>query len=143
MSISTGVAPAISMAATVATAVCETVATASPVADAEAAQGQRQRVGAVGDADGVADADVGGEFRFEGRDLLAEDVPAAVERARHRRVDLRLAGAVAGAGIGLGTAEAIDTLNQGLRIDPARSELHIALARAYRTKGSSRRPTRS
>ena len=32
-------------------------------------------------------------------------------------------------------AEAIETLNQGLRIDPARSELHIALARAYRSKG--------
>jgi tetratricopeptide (TPR) repeat protein len=33
------------------------------------------------------------------------------------------------------TVEAIDMLNQGLRLEPAKSELHIALARAYRSKG--------
>jgi len=33
------------------------------------------------------------------------------------------------------TAEAIETLSQGLRIDPASSPMHIALARAYRAKG--------
>ena len=32
----------------------------------------------------MADAHVGGEFRFEGCDFLAEDVPAAVERSGYR-----------------------------------------------------------
>jgi len=43
----------------------------------------------------------GGELGFEGAAFLAEDVPARVERAVHRRVDCRLVRAIPGAGIGL------------------------------------------
>ena len=39
----------------------------------------RQRVGAVGDADRVRDAEVGGELVLERRDLGAEDELAAIE----------------------------------------------------------------
>jgi tetratricopeptide (TPR) repeat protein len=53
------------------------------------------------------------------------------------------AGAVGDAYLALGSAyndagrsaEAIETLSQGLRVDPSKSELHIALARAYRAQG--------
>ena len=50
--------------------------------DAQAAQGQRQRVGAVGAADGALRALPGGVFLLEGLAFLAEDVPAGGERAR-------------------------------------------------------------
>ena len=47
--------------------------------DAHRAQGDRQRVGAVGDADDVIDAEILGELALEGRDLRAEDEPALVD----------------------------------------------------------------
>ena len=67
--------------------------------DAHRAQGDRQRVGAVGDADDVIDAEVVRELALEGRDLGAEDEPAlvdgvgrgadeAVAQGRARRVDV-------------------------------------------------------
>jgi hypothetical protein len=71
------------------------------LANAEAAQDQRQRVGAVGAAHRAAQAEPSGEFALEGLALLAEDVPAAGQRAGDGGIDLRLLRAVAGAGIGL------------------------------------------
>ena len=88
MSISSGMAPAISIAATVATAVCETVTTVAAGPDAQRAQRQRQRIGAVGAPDRMRRAQPRRELRLERAPLGAEDVPARVQRARHRRVDL-------------------------------------------------------
>ena len=67
--------------------------------DAHRAQGDRQRVRAVGDADDVIDAEIVRELALEGRDLGAEDEPAlvdgvgrgtdeAVAEARARSVDI-------------------------------------------------------
>src|ERR1019366_1497112 len=88
MSISSGVAPAISIAATVATAVCETVTTVQPGPTPSARNAS-------------ASAEPGREFRLEGATFGAEDVPTGAEGARHRRIDLGLQRAIAGAGIGL------------------------------------------
>ena len=55
---------------------------------AAGAQGQVQRVGSRPHADGVARAAVGGELALEGGQLLAQHVPAALERSRDRRADL-------------------------------------------------------
>ena len=63
--------------------------TSSPGPDAERAQREHQRVGAVGDAGGVARAEVGGELGLEGGDLRAEDEAAAVDDLGDLRVDLR------------------------------------------------------
>ena len=48
-------------------------------ADAQRAQRDGQRLGAVGDPDDVVDAQEGGELLLEGRDLGPEDVLAAIE----------------------------------------------------------------
>ena len=57
-------------------------------ADAERAQRDRDRVGAVGDADGVPRAEVGRELVLERGDLGAEDERPAVEHLGELRVDL-------------------------------------------------------
>ena len=61
--------------------------------DAERAQREHQRVGAVGHAGGVARAEVGGELGLEGGDLRPEDERAAVDDLGDLRVDLRRAAA--------------------------------------------------
>ena len=53
--------------------------------DAERAQRQLDRVGAIGDADGVRRADRRGELALERRALAAEQEPAAVEHAGRSR----------------------------------------------------------
>ena len=56
--------------------------------DAHRAQRDRQRVGAVGDADRVRRAEVGGELLLEGLHLRPEHVAPAVEHALDRRAQL-------------------------------------------------------
>jgi hypothetical protein len=55
--------------------------------DAERAQREHERVGPVGDAGGVAGAEVGGELLLEGLDLGPEDERAAVDHLGDLRVD--------------------------------------------------------
>ena len=62
-------------------------------ADAERAQRERDRVRPVGDADGVAGAEVGGELLLEGGHLGAEDERAAIDDLGDLRVDLARAAA--------------------------------------------------
>ena len=69
--------------------------------DAETAQRKRQRVGAVGAADRAGAAHPRRILGLERPPFGAEDVPAGGQGTRHRRVDLGLQGAVAGAGVGL------------------------------------------
>ena len=101
MSISTGFAPAISIAATVATAVCDTVTTAHP-ARYRGPQRQRHRVRAVAAAHRVRRTpSQAANSCLERPPSCAEDIPARSQRARDRGVDFRRMCAVAGAGVGL------------------------------------------
>ena len=56
--------------------------------DAQRAQRDRERLGAVGDADRVPRADVGGELGLERLDLGPEDEVPAVEHAMDRGADV-------------------------------------------------------
>ena len=62
--------------------------TSSPGPTSERAQGERDRVGAVGDADGVLGAEVARELCLERLDLRAENVGATVEHAGDAGVEL-------------------------------------------------------
>ena len=53
--------------------------TSSPGTDLERVEREHDRVGAVGDADRVLDAEVRGGLLLEGADVRAEDEPAGVE----------------------------------------------------------------
>ena len=56
-------------------------------AEIERPQRQHQRIGAAGDADAMAAADIGGEVALERLDLGAEDIAAAASTRGDRRVD--------------------------------------------------------
>ena len=64
--------------------------------DAERAQGDRQRVGAVGHADAVTHAQVGGELALERLHLGAEDVAPVAHHAVDRRAEAVVVGLEAG-----------------------------------------------
>ena len=83
----TGVAPVAMIAATVASAVCETVMTSSPCADAERAQGEDQRVGAAADTDRMGDSAIIGKCTLEIFDFAAKHIGAAVEDPANRGID--------------------------------------------------------
>ena len=69
--------------------------------DAQRAQCQRQRVGAIAAADRGRRTQPGGELSLERTHLLAKDVPPGLQNTCHGGIDLRLQGAIARAGIGL------------------------------------------
>ena len=71
-------------------------------ADAERAQRDLQRIGAVGDADAVADADELRELLLEVLHLRSENVPAARQHLGDGGIDLGLVREISGLGIGLG-----------------------------------------
>ena len=83
-SANTGVAPAIRMASPENAADTGEVMTSSPGPMPSGAQGQRDRVRAVSDADRVARAGMLGELGFERRELGPEHEPAARDHAVDR-----------------------------------------------------------
>ena len=116
-------------------------------ADAERAQREHQRVGAVGHAGGVARAEVGGELALEGGDLRAEDERAAVDAPR--RSSRRSAGAAARAAsscrtAGRASSERRSGVPQVLARDVVGANMrmpHILVA-AYRGDARHRGPCR-
>ena len=76
MSTRTGVAPHISTAATVATAVWDTVITSSPGPIPSASQRKVKGLCSVSHAHGIGNADVVGELSFKGGGLVAQNVAA-------------------------------------------------------------------
>ena len=56
--------------------------------DAERPQSDRQRIGAVGDPDAVANAEIGGELVLESLDFRPEDVAAGLQHGPLARGDL-------------------------------------------------------
>ena len=62
--------------------------TSSPGPDIEGPQREDERIEAVAEPDAVLRAAVGRIIPLEGLDFLSENVPAAVQHARHRRIDL-------------------------------------------------------
>src|SRR4030095_11469058 len=82
MSINTASAPAISMAATVATAGWGHGTNAAP------RQREVQSIGAAADTDSVLRAQIASKLLFEFRDFLAEDVHSAVQHPTDGLIDL-------------------------------------------------------
>ena len=89
MSTKTGVAPRRAIASAVAKNVNAGQIDLVAVADPERVEREHERVGAVGDADRVLDAEVLGSLALEALDLGAEDEAAAVEGAGERLFQLR------------------------------------------------------
>ena len=84
MSTKTGSALASATTSAVAAKVKLGTKTASPGADAGGHQRQQQRVGAVGAADRMLDADIGGELLLELGDLRPVDIFAGLDDALDR-----------------------------------------------------------
>jgi hypothetical protein len=89
------------MAATVATAVWETVKTRYPAPTLQAGKANLDRVRPIAYTNGVADSHESGESGLEGRDLLAKDVDAAFENPSDGGIDCGALREVAGTWIGL------------------------------------------
>ena len=70
--------------------------------DAGDTQGQFDRVGATGDADGLFDAEIRGELSFKCGHLFAQHVSAAGQHAGNGRVDFRSLGSVGVPGLACG-----------------------------------------
>ena len=89
MSTSTGTAPVASIAAIVATAVCETVNTASPVPTPRARSASSKASVPLPTPTQSAAPRIGGELRLECVDLRAKDVRPALQHAVDGDIDLR------------------------------------------------------
>ena len=94
MSTKTGVAPRRAIDSAVAKNVNAGQIDLVALADPERVEPEHERVGAVGDADRVLDAEVLGSLALEALDLGAEDEAAAVEGAGERLFQLRDEGRV-------------------------------------------------